>query len=184
MISSIKIFSFLHNCKTCFEKYKVVDLDKPVNKVHFSRQPKYLIDICSKVVGRINNNHFNFYDFKMYILTQYMFKEKINWSEIKLDTISDASKNCSNIKYEKDSEYIKNLLNAIEMDVSDLFKVNSNGNNILLDLIIEGKVSPIYYILQYHNPDEFFANPKYDISSKLDLINKRTETIKNILRRN
>jgi hypothetical protein len=52
----------------------------------------------------------------------------------------------------------------------------------MYDLVKTKKISPIYYLMKYHNPKEFFNNIKYDISEDLVLINKRTEQIKTILR--
>jgi len=134
-------------------------------------------------VNRIKNNHFSFYDFKLYVLMLYMFNEKISWNHINIKDISKVANYCSKKQYEKDGVFIEQLLNKLDMDKSVLYEVNSNGNNILLDLIIEGKIYPTYYLLNYNVPDEYFHNSKYDISDLLSLINIRTKTIKKILRR-
>jgi len=180
MIKSINIFSFLHNCKQCFNSDKDIDLNKTVNKMHFNRQQEFVVRLCDKIVGGIKNNHFSFYDFKLYIFTLYLFNDKVNWHDIKINDINEVSKKCTNEQYIKDNTFIDSLLKTLKLDISHLMMVNSNGNNILLDLIIEGKISPIYYILKYKKLD---VKNKYDISNKLELINKRTETIKHILRR-
>lgn len=183
MIKSINVFSFLHNCKQCFNLNKNIDLDKTVNIMHFNRQPEFVIKLCDKIVGRIKNNHFNFYNFKLYILTKYLLNETVNWRDIKIDDVYEISEKCTDKKYARDNIFIDSLLMKIKLGRSSLLTVNSNGNNILLDLILDGKISPIYYVLQYENPDDYFKDPKYDLSNKLTLINKRTETIKQILRR-
>jgi len=183
MITSINIFSFLHNCKLVFVENKDVDINKTVNKMHFSRQPNYVIDICSRIVGRINNNHFSFYDFKLYVFMMYLLKDKVNWKDIVLTDVIIVSKKCSNERYLKDNTFVDSILNKLDMEFSDLLKVNSNGNNILLDLILQGKISPVYYVMRYNQPEEYLSNVEFKISNDLNRINKRTEITKNILRR-
>lgn len=181
MIKSINIFSFVHNCKQCFEADKLVDLDKTTNPMHFNRQPEFVVRMCDKIIGSIKNSHFSFYDFKIYVFMLYLFKNKVNFRDININDIVGVKEKCTNKRFEKDGMFIDGLLKKVNLDISDLWLVNSNGNNILLDLILEGKISPIYYVLTYKPFD--YDSAKYDVSDDLKLINRRTETIKNILRR-
>ena len=179
MVSSIKVFSFLHNCKASFVQNKHISLNGTVSIVHFNKQPKYILDICSRIVCRMNNNHFTFYDFKMYIIIHYLTHSKLNWRDINFNDVKLVSNSCSKERYEKDNTFINELLVKINLTLSDLYVVNSNGTNIMYDLVKTKKVSPIFYLMKYHKPEEFFNNAKFDLSDDLILINKRTEQIKN-----
>jgi hypothetical protein len=182
-ITSIDIFSYFNNSKLMFLKGKDVDLNSIVNKMHFNRQPTFLISICAKIVAKIRNNHFSFYDFKMYIVSLFMEKEKVNWNDIHLNDIAEVSKDYSNQKYSEDKIFIKALMIKLNLDISFLYKINADGNNILFDLINDKHISRMFYILRYEKSKGCFDKPEYDISNEVIHINKRTETLKENLRR-
>ena len=188
MIRPITIFSFFHNCKLYFKDNKIVDLEKSVNVNHYNRLPEYVSNSCSKVVGRINNNHFSFYDFKIYVFKMYMFYKSVTWKKIDLNNVSETKTLFSNDRYKNDKKLIENLLEKLnsdtsyELSVHNLFDVNANGNSILLDLILDGVVSPMYYIMQYDKNIGKANLTKYEVSDSLIRINSTTEKINKYLR--
>lgn len=188
MVRKIEIFSFFHNCKQVFTDKKEISLDRLVNVVHFNRQSRFIMSKCNKVVQGINNNHYSFYNYKQYVLNLYMFNKKVSWGMVIPNDIAKIKKLFSNERYKKDKQFVENLVVRLKSDASkkfnvyNMYDVNSNGNNILLDLISSGEISPMYYLMNYQKVKENVNSTKYEASDNLSRLNETTEKINNILR--
>lgn len=183
MIRPIKVFSFFHNSKLYFQDNKAVDLEKSVNFRHYNNVPKYITDKCVRVVNGINNCHFTLSDFKKYIFKLHMFNNKVTWKMIDVDEISEIKSLFSDERYKRDKNFVETTLKKLQSDISEkfnvnnLFDVNANGNNHLLDLMSKGVVSPIYYLITFNKHISDANLNKYDMSDSLIRLNETTKKI-------
>ena len=84
----------------------------------------------------------------------------------------------THMQFLKDKMFILKLNEKLGFNnIGDLFYVNSNGNNILIDLMAEGKVSPIFYIMMYKKGVKQCITSKYKTSALYNRVNKITKAI-------
>lgn len=182
MITSIKIFSFYFNCKKCFQDNICIEnFNSLVNIIHFNNQSKYIIDKCSKIVGLIKSNNFSFFDFKMYVIYCFLMTNKLNWKYIDIQEIPKVSKLFLSSQIKKDKETILKLNEKLNFkNICDFYSVNSNGNNIMLDLTLKGIISPFTYITLFNKGIKHMEESKYELSEQLIKFNSITKKINSI----
>jgi hypothetical protein len=176
-ITKLKVFSFFYNCRKCFsEGVDIKNLNSLVNTVHYNRQGKYIMEKCSNIVRRIRSNNFSFFQYKVYILYLSIFKDTVNWNDIDLNDIIKIARLFTSRQFQKDKDFLLQLNKKLSFEnINFLYKVNANGNNIMLDLVLKNKISPYTYMKLYR--EDIYK--KYISSITLNRINRITEMIKN-----
>jgi hypothetical protein len=179
-MSTLKVFSIFQNCKMLIEKNKSTNLDGLVNTISYNRQNVYIKNKCSELYRFINNGFFTFDDLKIYFLNHYIFNEKLNWKDVKTSEVLTNKKIYTEESLKKDKVFILTLNKKLKLkDINIYYKVNTDGNNILYDLLLKRYVSPMFYIRMYkyiENKDE-----KYIPSDSLKRVDLVTKEIKKIM---
>jgi len=163
------------------KKNKEINLNHKLNPIVFNRQTRLIKQKCSNVVALINSGHFKFVDFKLFVIYSYMLLNRFNWSGVSEDSITRSLASFKLSRYEKDREYVKNISGRLGItNIREFFSINSNGNNLLYDLIKQGKISPVLYIKKFNIGLKEFSKTKYDVSEELNRFNKGIKIIKSI----
>jgi len=158
-----------------------VDLDSNIHPIVFERQRPLIKQKCANIVAYINSGHFKFLDFKLFVLYSYTLLNRFNWGKVTLETVKNSMVNFDPNRYNQDKIYVKELSERLDIKhIRELFKINSNGNNILYDLIYQGELSPMLYIKKYDIGLREFEKSKYELSPELILFNKGIQLIKTI----
>lgn len=169
------VFSLYTNTRDCYEKGKTVNFSKDVYIGRYRNQNKLIKSYCERIACEINNHYFTLEDFKCYLIHHYLLHETLFWSQIKIKKIPKIAPLFSKNKLYKDKELMLEISLKTEInDMETLYRVNSNGNNILMDFIEKGRISPVFYLKFF--PKEFPIS-KYSKSRQIKIIN---ETIKKI----
>ena len=91
---------------------------------------------CISITRHINSNLFSLNDFKCYMLYKHFFLEKVTWKDVDIKEIPLVAKLFAPKTLKKETQLIKDICERANIsDMDSLYKINSNGNNILLDLL-------------------------------------------------
>ena len=105
----------------------------------------------------------------------------MNWNNVDERKVKDISRMFTGKQLAKDTKFVEELIEKTEFNnISELYKVNSNGNNILLDLILDNKMSLAFYINNFKNGMSCFDSAKYELSEKLRRVNESIKFINTI----
>ena len=175
-MNSIVIFSTYTNIREYFEKGKMVPFSKIVFSGRLDRQKPWVKDLCSRITNQINNSIFSIVDFKFYLIHHYFFKETLFWKEINVKEIPQIASlfTKNNLSLEKEF-MIETAQKSNITSMETLYKINSNGNNILMDFMEKDFISPAFYYKYF--PVEF-PESKYSENQKTKTINKTIKKIK------
>jgi len=173
------VFSTFQNVKSYFEKGKDIDFNSRVSTIWLNRSPDYVKGYCEKIVRYINNGHFDLQDFKIYLLYHFIFNDRLYWKDVKVTEIQRISTLFTEKNLRKEEAFMLELAKKLKIkNINTYYKTNSDGNNILLDLILKGMISPLFYIVMFeHGWDE--SENKYDVSNQLIKLNNITKLILN-----
>ena len=104
----------------------------------------------------------------------------MNWKDIKISDILTNKKIYTPKQLTKDKEFILNLSKRVKIkSINIYYKVNANGNNILLDLILDKYISPVFYVrmLKYREDEK----QKYIPSDTLKKVDRITEQLTELI---
>lgn len=173
MCSEIKIFSVFTNCKNFVEKKKSPKIDDVLNINYYNRNSPYVKSKVKEALRFMNNGFFDLKDFKTFMLYSYIYRDKMQWKDVKMSNIMACKTLFTKKQLDKDKEFILNLSKKVGKikDINTFYRVNANGKNILLDLLLDKYISPFFYIRmsKYRTPYKRTYKVS-DILKKIDRI--------------
>lgn len=182
LIKPIDVFSFY---KQVVIAIKTEDLDVDLNKKHFKKMleknPPYIKNNVNRITSEIYSNLYTFDEFKLMVLTYYLYNKKtlnlsfINFKEskiIKLMYTQDSLK--------RDREMILSLKQDIPFDdLSLFFKFNSNDVSFLYEFITQRLITPMFW-LRYVE-ERYFKNLEFIETDHHKLFRFVMELIKKVI---
>lgn len=145
--SSLRVFSIVKNVELFINSDKDVNIFKLQNKLWFGRSSEYIQRNCKRIFNEIENSFYNYVDLSIYLLYDLIFNEKNSLKEVN-DKNINITKNLFTLEQlNKDQNFILELNKKINFDLTDYFKINSLGGNLLFDkLILPKHISPYFYM--------------------------------------
>ena len=176
-MDSLEVFSAYTNIIEFFEKDKGDNFSKIVYVGRLERQKLWVKDICYRIANEINNGYYSIENFKCYLIYQYFFNEKFFWNKIKTKEIPQIAFLFSKTTLDNNKTFVLELSKKTNISkMQELFEINSNGNNMLLDFIHKKYISPAFYFRFYK--EQIPNSNRYEESKKQKIINKTIKKIK------
>jgi hypothetical protein len=169
------VFALYTNFKDIFEK----DIDKSiyhgVRKKLYLNQKDFVKNTCVYISnlwiqGQIKEN-----DILNYFTLMYLENGKISWTNIRSMDIVECKKLTTKSRIESDKKFLDEVNEKFGVSgYSKYFRINSNGFNLMYELIQKNHISPFTYLILYENCD----SGKYEKSNKQTQFDTRINTIK------
>jgi hypothetical protein len=150
--SVLQICSLILNLKTVFEKNrKVKYIHRNIGKVPYERSHEYSQRHYKRIYNDIENGFYSYEDLWNFICVYYLFEDKLKLSDIQDNAVKDASYILSNDRYVKDADIMNNAIatfdtSSASLSYDILFEPNDIGTSYAYELVIEGVISPIFFI--------------------------------------
>jgi hypothetical protein len=180
--SSLKIFSIIKNINKFVNNEKdVPDFFKIQSQLWFNRSSDHLKNHCKRIYSDLESNLYKQKDLALYILYTYIFDYKLDYSKITEKNINKVKNLFTKQRIEKDQKFILELSEKTKLsELSDYFKLNSSGSNIMYDLVIKEYISPIFYIdyedcvseIDYTKANDYLQNFKKIITKLKQILLK------------
>jgi len=177
--SSLKVFSIYQNMIK-YIKGSDIDFDKLHSISWFNRSGEFIKSQCKRVYNDVENSFFNYKDFTLFLLHNFIFNKKLNWAEVNSKNINSIKELYKNEQFIIDQQFILELDKQLNFkDISAYFKINRNGGNLVYDeLILKKRVSPLFYIMLEDDVDE---NSNFEESEELKKFKKILRKIRKII---
>jgi hypothetical protein len=150
--SVVQICSLILNTKSLFERnQRVKDVHRNVGTFPLDRSNDYSKRNYKRIYNDIENCFYTYDDLLAFIVLYYLWEPKLKLNEIKDTSVKDASYIFSNKRYTDDLEIVNNALASFDtsgniQDYNLLFNTNDIGTSYAYELIIQGVISPIFFI--------------------------------------
>lgn len=147
-IKPIHFNTFIKNT----EKFlKGKDVEYLVNNTHHVKIDNRLKGKCDILYTRYLNKHFSFRQYCLYILNVLLYAsddkllyEPHSWD---MDEICKVGELFSPNRLKRDRELIDKVVDSAEsLTIEKLFTINIDGESIIVQWLLENKISPIYII--------------------------------------
>lgn len=150
--SVIQICSLMLNLKNVFEKdRKVKNINRSVGKIPYERSTEFSQKLYKRIYNDIENGFYSYKDLFTFIVIYYLWEDKLNYKDINDKNVKDASYILSNDRYVMDIDIMNKAIMAFDTSGATpsfdiLFKPNDIGTSYAYELIVEGVISPIFFI--------------------------------------
>lgn len=164
--SVIQICSLILNSKTLFERNRrVKNIHKNVGPIPLQRSTEYSTRHYKRIYNDIENSFYSYKDLTAFIALYYLWETKLNLYDIKDSSVKGTSYILSNERYNEDLETVNNALaifdtSGVVQNYNMLFKTNDIGTCHAYELIIEGIISPIFFIKNLKIYEDFKEEDK------------------------
>ena len=169
--SVIQICSLILNCKTLFERNRrVKNVHRSVGPIPLQRSTEYSIRHYKRIYNDIENGFYSYEDLAAFIGLYYLWEPKLKLQDIKDSSVKGTSYILSTERYGEDLEIVNKALAAFDtsgviQNYDILFETNDIGTCYAYELIIEGVISPIFFIknlaIYEKNKDEDNESDEY-----------------------
>ena len=142
----LRVFSIIQNCKS-FNAGKDVDLDTIVNAFWYKKSPPFIKNTCKRIWNDIENSLYEYVDFKLFLLYNYIFIPKIDIRNIDVKMINTCINDLSLKRFGLDKELMLAINKRVKLkSIDEYFKINPGGLNYMHDLVIMKTISPITFL--------------------------------------
>jgi len=159
-LTTLNVGTVLHTkCKQRIEQLnenikEVMDSDikneifKTVPYSSFQRGDFQTVLQCKRIYNDIENGYYTHKQFVVAYLHESMFVDKkIHIKKLTLKRINEIKKLYTMKQFNDDKKFISTINESLEITkISDYFKINNDGENIIFNLIKKRFVNPIFYL--------------------------------------
>ena len=150
--SVVQICSLILNCKTLFERNRrVKNVHRSVGIIPLSKSTEYSKRHYKRIYNDVENGFYSYEDLTAFIGLYYLWEPRIKLHDITDDSVKGASYILSTERYNEDVEIVNNALVAFDtsgvvQNYDILFETNDIGTCYAYELIIEGIISPVFFL--------------------------------------
>ena len=133
-------------------KLMTIDIENDIFKIlpysNFQRANIQTVSVCKRIYNDIENGYYTHKQLVLSYLHESMFVDKkILIKNLNMKRIKEVKKLYTRKQFLVDKEFISNINSSLNITkVSDYFKINNDGENIIFNLIKKQFISPIFYL--------------------------------------
>lgn len=179
--TSLNVFSVVKNVESFIKNEKDVNIFKKQSKLWFERSSEYIQRNCKRLFNEIENSFYDYYDLAIFLLYDLIFNEKNSLRNVNDKNINKVKNLFTLEQLKKDQDFILELNKQLNFtDLSEYFKINSSGGNLLYDnLILPKHISPYFYLeFDINKEDEKEKEKEKEELKKFKKIIKKIKELK------